>query len=37
MLWNGTYREVNVPAGTYYIIDTKSGNKPLYGWVAVIR
>jgi len=36
--WDGTYKGVNVPAGTYYyIIDTKSGNKPLSGWVAVIR
>ena len=36
--WDGTYKGVNVPAGTYYyIIDTKSGNKPISGWVAVIR
>ena len=36
--WDGTYKGVNVPAGTYYyIIDTKSGNRPLSGWVAVIR
>jgi gliding motility-associated-like protein len=36
--WDGTYKGVNVPVGTYYyIIDTKSGNKPLSGWVAVIR
>jgi len=36
--WDGTYKGVNVPVGTYYyIIDTKSGNKQLSGWVAVIR
>ncbi|WP_179412815.1 beta-propeller fold lactonase family protein [Mucilaginibacter sp. E4BP6] len=36
--WDGTYKGVNVPAGTYYyIIDTRNGSKPRSGWVAVIR
>jgi len=38
MPWDGTYNGVKVPVGTYYyIIDTKTGNKPISGWVAVIR
>jgi len=36
--WDGRYKGINVPSGTYYyIIDTKTGNKPISGWVAVIR
>jgi gliding motility-associated-like protein len=36
--WDGTYKGVNVPTGTYYyIIDTKAGYKPISGWVAVVR
>ncbi|WP_176852127.1 gliding motility-associated C-terminal domain-containing protein [Mucilaginibacter sp. OK268] len=36
--WDGTYHGGKLPPGTYYyIIDLKNGNKPLAGWVAIIR
>ncbi len=36
--WDGTYKGVKVPSGTYYyIIDPKNGHKPISGWIAVIR
>ncbi|MDB5004675.1 MAG: hypothetical protein JWQ34_2900, partial [Mucilaginibacter sp.] len=35
--WDGKYNGANVPAGTYYYVITGVNNKPLTGYVAVIR
>ncbi|MFI5157416.1 MAG: PKD domain-containing protein [Sphingobacteriales bacterium] len=36
--WDGKYKGSNLPAGTYYyIIDPKSGRKPVSGFIAIIR
>lgn len=35
--WDGKYNGANVPQGTYYYIITGVSNKPLTGYVAVIR
>jgi gliding motility-associated-like protein len=36
--WDGKYKGKDVSTGTYYyIIDLKTGSKPLSGWIAVIR
>ena len=36
--WDGTYKGKPVPTGTYYyIITTNQKNKPLTGWVMLIR
>jgi gliding motility-associated-like protein len=36
--WDGTYANTRLPAGTYYyIIDLKTGQPPLRGWVLIIR
>ena len=36
--WDGKYKGSNLPVGTYYyIIDPKSGRKPVSGYVTIIR
>ena len=36
--WDGTYKGVKLPSGTYYyMINLKDGSKPISGWVAIIR
>lgn len=36
--WDGTYNNSPLPPGTYYyIIDLKDGQKPLSGWVLIVR
>lgn len=36
--WDGIYNGGKLPPGTYYyMIDLKNGDKPLSGWVAILR
>jgi gliding motility-associated-like protein len=36
--WDGKYKKMDLPAGTYYyIIDLKDNNKPITGFVTLIR